>query len=351
MEVHLLVDRLVALELLGSDARRHLQRIGVGVVREQELHSGAPLPNRGGHPRHDRDRELEPLGAVDREDPHRVVVGLGQHRLHHARTFGALEVGPREEVAQAGGLRLRERACLVDDEPHPSPQVARTTVGERDLEHPPLADDPVEQLARAEPEAGVVPRREHRASRRRRGGHRAAPRAGRPGGSTGRRTPRGTCRDRRRHTRTRASAARSPKPARRWGRRPSAARGAGRGSHACRRRATTSPRGTGCRPRRARPRGGRVTCAPAAGWRCRRAGRAPTTRSLRGRGARPANLRRGRWRPRSRRRPLRTFAARRRSACPRAVPRRAASWAGRRGVRRAPRPAGRIRAATPPRRR
>ena len=97
---------------------------------------------------------------MDGEDAHRVVVGLREHGLDDSGAFCALEVGPAQEVAQAtttspagrGAAHLREGAGLVDHEADPAPQVARTPVGERDLEHAALAHDAVEQLARTEPQ-------------------------------------------------------------------------------------------------------------------------------------------------------------------------------------------------------
>ncbi len=148
LEVHLLVDGCVPLELLGGDARRHAHRVRVVVVREQELHAAGATRGLGGHARHDRDGELEPLGAVDGEDAHRVVVGLGQHGLDDPRALAARQRGPGEEVAHAAALGVGERPCLLHHEADPPPQVARAPVGEPDLEHVPLTHDAVEQLAR-----------------------------------------------------------------------------------------------------------------------------------------------------------------------------------------------------------
>ena len=59
-----------------------------------------------------------------------------------------------------GSGRLREGARLVDHEPDPAPQVARAPVRERDFQGAALAHDAIEELARPEPQARVVPRRE-----------------------------------------------------------------------------------------------------------------------------------------------------------------------------------------------
>ena len=148
VEVHLLVDGRVALELLGGDALRDAHRVGVAVVREREDHARPVSRRLRGHARHDRDRELESLGAVDGEDAHRVVVGLGEHRLDDPRALAPLQVGPGEEVAHAAALGVGERARLLDHEAHAPPQVAGPPVRESDLEHSPFAHDPVEQLTR-----------------------------------------------------------------------------------------------------------------------------------------------------------------------------------------------------------
>ena len=291
VEVHLLVDRRVALELLGRDPGGDAQRVRVAVVGEAQLHAGGARLRLGGHARHDRHRELEPLGAVDGEDADRVVVGLGQHRLDDACPLAALEVGPGEEVAQAATLGLRERARLLDHEPHAPPQVARSAVGEADLEHAPLAHDAVEQLAGRQPETGVVPPGEHPdrvadrvvGRQRLRQGALVVPAAAvlhLEGEEVVVAAPE-----------QRVIAARSRARARRWGRRPPAARRAGRGSRVCCRPATTSPPGTGCRRRRARPRAGRARCAPGAARTGHRVDTARTARSRRWRAATPASPR------------------------------------------------------------
>ena len=88
------------------------------------------LAGLGGHARQDGDRELEALRAVDGQDPHGVVVGLGQQRLVHPRAVGALQLGPLEERPQAAAAGLLERAGLVDEEPQPAPHLGRPRVAE-----------------------------------------------------------------------------------------------------------------------------------------------------------------------------------------------------------------------------
>ena len=99
VEAHLLVDRLVELERIGLRVLGELHLVAA-VGREEHLHAALDGVGAGGGARADDDRELEPLGTVDRHDPHRVVVGLGEHGLDHPRAFRALERRPREVVAQ-----------------------------------------------------------------------------------------------------------------------------------------------------------------------------------------------------------------------------------------------------------
>ena len=93
---------------------------------------------------------------MDRHDPHRVDVGLGQHRLGHSRALRALRGRPREVGPQPAVLGLRPRARLVDDEPQPAPRIPRPRREHRDLEHPPVGRDPAEDLARRHPPRAVV---------------------------------------------------------------------------------------------------------------------------------------------------------------------------------------------------
>ena len=198
--------------------------------------SCTPLPapaDRGGHARDDRDRELQTLRAVDREDAHRVVVGLGQDGLDDPRALGALEVGPRRK-SRSGSRRpasLGERARLVDDEADASPEVAGPAVRER-------RSRARAARARCDRAARSASSQSCASCQRREGAHRftdrmsrpGATRAVEPGDSSARRARPGTCRGRRRRSRTAASAARSPTRARRSGRRRVAAPAAGRGS-------------------------------------------------------------------------------------------------------------------------
>ena len=106
VEVHLLVDRLVQLEVRGLHALRQLHLVAA-VGREQHLHAARRRDGRGRRAGTDHDRELETFRAVDRHDANRVVVGLGQHRLDDPRALGTLQRRPREVVAQRAALRRR----------------------------------------------------------------------------------------------------------------------------------------------------------------------------------------------------------------------------------------------------
>ena len=152
VEAHLLVDRLVQLELVGvhtpTQAGSRSRRSG-----GNSTCTPRPPSARGrGHARHDHDRELEALGAVDGQDAHRVVVGLGQHGLDDPRPFGALAERPREVVAQAS----RDVASLNARAWSTTNRIRRATSRKRpadsaELEHAPLPDDAFEQLARRQP--------------------------------------------------------------------------------------------------------------------------------------------------------------------------------------------------------
>ncbi len=113
VEAHLLVDRLVQLEVDGLHA---LDDLDLVAARGREQHLDAPARGLGGrgHARAHDDRELEALGAVDRHDAHRVVVGLGNDRFHDPRAFGALHLRPRQVVAQRSADRVGVGAGLVD---------------------------------------------------------------------------------------------------------------------------------------------------------------------------------------------------------------------------------------------
>ena len=102
--------------------------------------------------------ELQSLGAVDRHDPHGVIVGLGQDGLGHPGPLGRLAVDPVQVLAQVAAGGLAPRPGLVDDEAQPPPDVAGPALGEPELEGPPVAGDPVEQLRRRQPVALVVQR-------------------------------------------------------------------------------------------------------------------------------------------------------------------------------------------------
>ena len=155
VEAHLLVDRLVQLELGGLHAGRepHLAPAG---RREQHLHAARRGLGRGGHARAHHDRELEALGAVDRHDANRIVVGLGHDGFDDARALGALQLRPREVVAQRAAHGIGVRARLVDEKTDPARDIAEPAGQHADLDDRTVPHDPFEELARRRPHAIVV---------------------------------------------------------------------------------------------------------------------------------------------------------------------------------------------------
>ncbi len=95
---------------------------------------------------------------MDREDLHRLVVGLGQQRLVHPGSVGALQFGPSDEGAEIAAVGLLERSGLVDEEAQPPPHLGRSRIAERQQEGVPLAEQPLEQRGRREPPP-VLPQR------------------------------------------------------------------------------------------------------------------------------------------------------------------------------------------------
>ncbi len=137
--VHLLVDRLDEVEVLGLHRGLELHRVPA-VGRPEHLDAALAV-RRGGHAGQDDDRELQALGGVDRHHADGVRVGLGQHRLGDARGLFALVGGPGEVRTQAAVLHLGPRPRLVDDEADPAPGVAGPRADRGDLEHSAVGDD------------------------------------------------------------------------------------------------------------------------------------------------------------------------------------------------------------------
>ena len=155
MGVHLLVDRLPRLVVLGLDpSPQPHHRFSRGVEGHRRPAGGCAEP--GGHARQDHDGELEALGGVNGEDAHAVVVGLGQDRLGHPGVVGALQPGPRHVVAQVGAAGVGPGSGLIDHEPEPPPHVAWPPAGHCGLEGAALPDQPVDQGGRAGPALGPV---------------------------------------------------------------------------------------------------------------------------------------------------------------------------------------------------
>lgn len=99
VEAHLLVDGCprrvlvglhVAADAIADPSGRGEDHFGLGPTSLRER----------GHPGHDRDRELEALGAVDGHDAEGVVIGLGQHGLGHPRSLGSLQVYPGQVLPE-----------------------------------------------------------------------------------------------------------------------------------------------------------------------------------------------------------------------------------------------------------
>jgi hypothetical protein len=74
----------------------------VTAIARRPQHLDAALESAGlaAYPGQDHDREFQSFRRVDGQDPQRVGVGLGQHRLGDAGGFLSLPVGPGEVGAQ-----------------------------------------------------------------------------------------------------------------------------------------------------------------------------------------------------------------------------------------------------------
>ena len=235
---------------------------------------------------------------MDRHDPHRVVVGLGQRRSRRparprcpaaSPTRGSRASVPPTASAYARAWSTTKRTRRATSRKRP--------VSDADLEHVTLAHDALEQLARRRP---TMRSRVQLAEEAHRVGDRIVGRQ-RLGRRRGRMSQRPSCST----WYVKRSSSPQPNSDERSALTSASvvARVVDRPQRhqqvadlaACRRRASSSRRGTGCRPRRAPVRGSRATCAPAAGCRCRRAGRgAPlVARPCR----RPASPRRSRRAP------------------------------------------------------
>ena len=80
----------------------------------------------------------------------------GNKRFVHACTLVALQLGPRQEGSQSTSIGFDELAGLLDDEPQPPPNVAGPALQQRQLERAALSEQPLEELARLEPQSLVV---------------------------------------------------------------------------------------------------------------------------------------------------------------------------------------------------
>ena len=155
MLVHLLVDGLPPLETAGLDAGPEPNGRGTAGGESQGRAPGGP-GQLGGQARDHRHRELEALGPVDGENPHAVVVGLGQHRLGHPGVLGPLEAGPLQIAAQVAAAGVGPGPGLIDQEPQPPPRVPGPARHHRRLQRPPIPQQLLQQHGRAGPPPGIV---------------------------------------------------------------------------------------------------------------------------------------------------------------------------------------------------
>ncbi len=155
MAVHLLLDGLEVGELGGLDALLESECPALA-GREEDLDTAGAGAELGGQAGEDGDGKLQAFGAVDGEDAHRFVVGLGQHGLHHPGAFGRLQSHPSQVVAQGGTAGLLPGAALVDDEAQPPPQVPGSLDHERHFHEPAFPHDPLEHLAGRQPQPLAV---------------------------------------------------------------------------------------------------------------------------------------------------------------------------------------------------
>ena len=95
---------------------------------------------------------------MDGQDPHGVVVALGQDRLGHPGPLGRLHGDPVQVLAQVAAGGLAPGPGLVDDEAQPPPHVAGPALGEAELQGPSVPGDAAQQLGRGGPRALVVER-------------------------------------------------------------------------------------------------------------------------------------------------------------------------------------------------
>ena len=103
--VHLLVDRLGGVEIAGLDVLTELER---AAARRRPHHVDAAPESAGlaAHPGQDHDGEFQSFRRVDGQDPQRVGIGFGQHRLGDAGGFLSLPPGPGEIGPQPAVLGL-----------------------------------------------------------------------------------------------------------------------------------------------------------------------------------------------------------------------------------------------------
>ncbi|MEZ5262744.1 MAG: hypothetical protein R2755_13455 [Acidimicrobiales bacterium] len=150
--VHLRFEVGSGLVELGGQrlAQAQLRR---AVFAPQHADPPAAAPRRRAHTAQYGDGELQALGAVHGHDPHGVLVELGQQRLVHRGTVGALQRRPVEEGPQPSPARVLERPGLVHEEAQPPPHVGGARRTEAEQEAVALAQHPAQQLGGAVPPA------------------------------------------------------------------------------------------------------------------------------------------------------------------------------------------------------
>ena len=113
-----------------------------------DIHAAWLRTRRRGESGHHGDGKLKPLRAVHSEDPHRVVVRLGQYRLDYSGAFTRLSFDPLKVFAQCVTAGFLPCAALVEDEAQSPPQISRPTFLCGEFEKPPFAEYALEHLVR-----------------------------------------------------------------------------------------------------------------------------------------------------------------------------------------------------------
>ena len=199
---------------------------------------------------------------MDRHDPHRVVVVLGQDRVGDA-ALRRLQSRPRQVAAHPVPADIAPRPGLVDHVPHAPPHIVGIGTVERDVEQAPFVDDRGQQVG-GRPPRDSSPRSSGRGRWLRQRDGRRATRVVVPRRSISRRQS--PIRTARRRCSRRAGCATPPRaPARRWDRRRLATPASGGGSRAWCTRPSCSRPGTGRHAREGPPRVPAATCVPGAG--------------------------------------------------------------------------------------